>query len=98
MEEYWKHQDRAIDYLFFDHIILPAYENLPAVRELLDSIPDNNIHRDDLQAAMNAALPAEDFESVLQPDTALYKLSWREVYSETTADGQDSIYHRFIHL
>lgn len=98
LEEYWKHQDRAIDYLFFDHIILTAYENLPAVRELLDSIPDNNIHRDDLQAAMNAALPAEDFESVLQPDTALYKLSWREVYSETTADGQDSIYHRFIHL
>ena len=95
-EAYWQNHDWAVDYLFFDHIILTAYENLPAIRTLLDNIPDNNIHRDDLQAAMNAALPADNFESVLQPDTALYKLSWRETYSETAADGQASIYQRFL--
>lgn len=94
---YWSRNDYAVDYLFFDHIILTVYEQIPAVRKLLDEIPDNNIHRDDLQAAMNEALPAEAFEKVIQEDTTLYKLSWREKYAEKTADGMDTVYSLYIH-
>lgn len=95
-ERYWSSNDYAIDYLFFDHIILTAYDQIPAVRDLLDKLPENNIHRDDLQAAMNAALPASQFEAVLQPDTILYKLSWRETYSLMASDGTPSVYARFL--
>jgi hypothetical protein len=45
---------------------------------------------------MNAALPAAEFDCVLQPDTVLYKLSWRESYAEKTADGKDSVFSFFI--
>ena len=45
---------------------------------------------------MNAALPASDFDRVIQPDTVLYKLSWRESYEEQTADGEDSIFKAFV--
>lgn len=95
-EAYWRRNDYAVDYLFFDNIILLAYENIPAVRMFIDAVPDNNIHRDDLQAAMNAALPASQFQSVLQKDTVLYKLSWREQYSEVAENGEESVYGRFI--
>lgn len=97
-ETYWKKHEYAVDYLFFDHIILAAYENIPAIRKLLDEIPDNNIHRDDLQAAMNAAVPGSAFDSVIQPDTALYKLSWREQYAHITGDGIVTIYAQFVSM
>lgn len=95
-EQYWQSNDRAIDYLFFDYIIMTAYSSLPAVKALLDNLPDNNIHRDDLQAAMNEALPATEFDAVLQPDTALYKLSWREHYLLKTEKDSPTVYSRFI--
>lgn len=97
-ETYWSRNDFAIDYLFFDNIILMGYEKIPAIRLLIDNVPDNNVHRDDLQAAMNAALPASRFESILQPDTVLYKLSWREKYAEVSADGTPSVYAHFLSM
>ena len=95
-ERYWQECPRAIDYLFFDYIIELAYNQLLVPRKLIDSVPENNLHRDDLQAAMNAALPAAEFDNVLQPDTVLYKLSWRESYAEKAANGEDSVYTFFI--
>lgn len=97
-QQYWSSHDLAIDYLFFDYLIDLAKKNIPAVAKELNAIPVNNLRRDDLQAAMNAALPAEAFSSVVRPDTALYKLSWRETYSLETADGRPSIYAHFLNL
>lgn len=96
-ETYWRNNLYAIDYLFFDYIIYTVYNMLPEVRKQFDSIPDNNIRRDDLQAAMNAALPAEQFKKIIKVDTSLYKLSWREKYSLKTFDGKQSIYHYFLY-
>lgn len=98
MEEYWKNESQAIDYLLVDYLIETAYRNIPAVKTDLDAVPVNNLHRDDLQAAMNAALPATQFTSSLSDDTILYKLSWREIYSDTTADGSESIFHYFKNI
>ena len=98
LEEYWLKNDYAIDYLFFDYIISIARDNNVFIRDLMDAVAENTPHRDDLQAAMNAALPAEQFENVINKDTTLYKLSWRETYSELTADGKPSIYNRFLNL
>lgn len=95
-ERYWFDSPCAIDYLFFDYIILLAYEKLDVIRKLLDELPVNNLHRDDLQAAMNNALPADAWDSVIRSNTTLYKLSWRETYQHTTVDGRDSIYASFL--
>ena len=95
-EVYWRNNKVAIDYLLVDYLIKIAYEEIPLISMLLDNIPDNNIHRDDLQAAMNAALPASQFDSVIQSDTVLYKLSWRESYSEFSQNGEESVYAHFV--
>ncbi len=95
-EEYWSHEPAAIDYLFFDFLIDIGYRRIPHMRKVMDAVPINNIHRDDLQAAMNEALPAEAFDNVIKRDTVLYKLSWREIYSPRVSDGQKSIYTAFL--
>lgn len=97
-ETYWKRNTYAVDYLFFDYIIILGYESISAVKTLIDELPDNNIHRDDLQAAMNATMPASQWNSVIHPDTVLYKLSWREQYSICAENGTESIYYYFINM
>lgn len=95
---FWEKNGRSIDYLLVDYLIDLAYSEIPAIRVLMESIPINNPHRDDLQAAMNAALPAEAFNQIIQEDTFLYKLSWRETYAEITADGRETIFSGFARV
>lgn len=95
---FWIKNGYSIDYLLVDYLIELAYSEIPVIRALLDAVPYNNLHRDDLQAAMNAALPAADFASILTPDTILYKLSWRETYSATTDEGKQSVYDYFLNM
>ncbi|MBE6648855.1 MAG: hypothetical protein E7614_04965 [Ruminococcaceae bacterium] len=95
-EFYWINHNVAIDYLLVDHLINIFYTENTNVRELMDNIPINNIHRDDLQAAMNANISKNKFHKILNNDTILYKLSWRETYSSKTPDGEQSIYDFFI--
>lgn len=97
-DEYWKKHNAAIDYLLVDYLINTAYQEIPVIKSLIDNVPLNNLHRDDLQAAMNDALPAEQFDSIIQKDTVLYKLSWRETYSLTAPDGSDSVYSHFLKM
>lgn len=95
-EDYWQHQEAAVDYLFFDYLIALIRDHIPVANKLLEQVPPNNPHRDDLQAAMNATLGAEKWHEVVQPDTVFYKLSWRETYAKDTADGEESIYAYFL--
>lgn len=95
-EHYWEKEQKAIDYLFFDDIIYLAKKHIPAIQEAMESVPVNNIHRDDLQAAMNEALPENEFWNVIQKDTGLYKLSWRESYLEKLPDGTRTVFGYFL--
>lgn len=97
-ELYWEKNKRAIDYLFFDHLIYLGKKYIPAVKKFFETVPINNIHRDDLQAAMNAALPASEFWNVVHEETTLYKLSWREAYMPKTPDGKLSVYGYLLEM
>ena len=96
LETYWKKHESAVDYLLVDYTLNLGYLTIDSIKESIDEIPENNLRRDDLQAAMNDALPAEKWNNVVRPDTVFYKLSWRETYRKTTPDGQDSIYRYFL--
>lgn len=93
---YWETHKAAVDYLLVDYTLNLGYSMIASIRQGIDLIADNNLRRDDLQAAMNDAVPAEEWSTVVQPDTVFYKLSWRETYRETTQDGKDSIYRYFL--
>lgn len=64
----------------------------------MDAVSINNTHRDDLRAAMNAALPKKTFWDIIQDDTVLYKLSCRENYSILTRDNQSTVYGYFLEM
>lgn len=94
-ESYWKNFN-SIDYLLFDYLIyLESSINIMFSNALIN-VPPTNLQRDDLQAAFNDRLSAEEFDQFLNNDTVLYKLSWREKYEMTTEDGKESIYSKFL--
>lgn len=95
-DAYWKQNEVSIDYLLVDYLICLVYRKSAVVRRLMDNIPENNLHRDDLQAAMNAARPADEINRIIQKDTILYKLSWRETYQTCTPEGKESVYGAFL--
>ena len=95
-DAYWKQNPVSIDYLLVDYIISLAYRKNPAVHRLMNELPENNLHRDDLQAAMNNARPAREMNHIIRPETVLYKLSWRETYSKVAQDGGSSVFDYFL--
>lgn len=96
LQAYWSKKKSAVDYLLVDYTLNLGYSTIGTIKQSIDEIPDNNIRRDDLQAAMNRAAGADEWEQIVQPDTVFYKLSWRETYTETTSAGEESIYGYFL--
>ncbi len=92
LEHYWISNDYAITYLFFDSIINSAYENLPEIKRLIDAVPENNIHRNDLQKAMEEGLAADKADTVINEDTGFYKLNWKAAFPEESPDGAPTVY------
>ncbi len=95
-ERYWERNQQAVDYLLVDYLIHLGNTTIAQVRKDLDQIPANNLHRDDLAMAMCKGNPYTDFHKILQPDTYLYKLSWREHYEMKTPDGEDTVFGWFL--
>lgn len=97
--QYWKKNDHAIDYLLADYIYGLAYENIPVVREAIDSIPNNNIKRGALMAAINEEYDPVFFRTLEIGETFASKLSWR--YGNpvsTTKEGKLTNYGHLLQL
>ena len=97
-EKYWESQNSAIDYLLVDYLIRIAYENNQRIRQDIDSIPINNLHRNTLRWAMNNCKPAEEFHKYLFSDTCFNKLSWREKYKLRDEIERETVYSYFLQL
>lgn len=74
---YWEKADRVIDYLLADYVYGLAYQNILVVREAIDSLPDNNIRRGDLMAAINNEYDPDLFQMLETGETFASKMSWR---------------------
>ena len=96
LETYWEKCNSSIDYLMLDYLIYIGYVNSELVRQDIDGIPVNNLHRNDLRAAMNRRESGGRLKEYAFPDTYFHKLSWREHYSLTDRNGGESIYAAFL--
>lgn len=95
---YWKIENQAIDYLFFDDAIEVAIEYVPMIKKLVEQVPINNTKRDMLIKRFADPWQPECVNDLLQSDTLLYKLGYREqVYlKKCTELGQETVYSAFL--
>ena len=86
---YLKKKSVFIDYFLIDYIISLAYDNLPEVRVMIDSVPRNNpkVHEIQHRLNLNCEYNKILFDETLS-DTNFHKLSWKEKFEEYTASGK----------
>lgn len=96
--EYWKKEKHAIDYLFFDDAIDIAYRLIPKVQNDIDSIPLNNIRRDEMIGRFANIWNESSLNDLLESKTILFKLGYREkvFLQKYTSDHKLTIYGAFI--
>lgn len=75
--EYWKKNDRVVDYLLLDYIFELAYETIPCVKNAIDALPDNNLRRNELIERLGEPYCADGFAEFINGETIFYKLSWK---------------------
>ncbi|MBQ7217295.1 MAG: capsular polysaccharide synthesis protein [Synergistaceae bacterium] len=93
--EYWRTQEKFIDYFLLDYVMNIAYDELTECRKILDSVPysDYDLYR--LESIMNHEWSAEEWEA-LKNSTHFSKLAWRKPGKMTTLLGKDTIYSHLL--
>ena len=96
---YWEKYDSLIDYLLVDYFMMLVYRNLPKAKDLIDSVPFNNLLVEELQNRMSMSFNKEDYDNLLyNSDTYLFKLSWRMNFEKETDDGNTTYFAQFLEL
>lgn len=89
---YWKKYTIIIDYVLFDYFINYLYENYNEIKRMIDDIPINNIHVDDLFDVLNMSYN-ENIIRELRKNTYLYKLNWKKFIDY---EKHNTIYKKFV--
>jgi len=89
--KYWKEHNQAIDYIMFDYMILAGYNNILAIRKLIDDVEYNNENIWTLTSIMNEKYD-EKFFNELTKDTHFFKLTYKMALYEETNLGEDTYF------
>lgn len=92
--EYWRTQNKLIDYFLIDYAINIAYDELPECRKILDAVPYVNYDLYMLERIMNREWSPDLWEA-LKNSTNFSKLAWRKPGRAKTLSGCESV---FAHL
>lgn len=93
--EYWKTENRLIDYYLIDYLIRLGYETVPAIKELIDSNPFNNPELHSLEPYMNSMFNKHIYNQLVS-DTSFFKLSRKSSHVGTTSNGDITFYGKLI--
>lgn len=76
--EYWHRYDDAVDYVWMDYIFNLLYDNVPSIKEMIDSVPENNPDIWIMQTKIASPFSKEEFDALLADNSRfLYKFSYK---------------------
>lgn len=90
LDDYWKSHDQAIDYIFFDYLMLVAYHNNSAVRTVMDAVPYNNEELWYLWRSIEQPYSTSLLDDI-HAKGQFYKLSYQKELRKQI-DGQQTVY------
>lgn len=92
---YWAACDTMIDYFLIDYLVLLAYEEIPSVREMMDSCPPSQPELYSVEILLNEAFDAKKW-SRLTKETSFFKLSYKHIFEDHTKDGKMTYYAKIM--
>lgn len=88
---WWKDYDTIIDYVLIDYILLSAYRHIPAVAEIINSVPDNNEDIFELYKHLNEPYTEELYDKLTKRNV-MHKLTYKMDLQKKTSDGKITLY------
>ncbi|MFT8357436.1 capsular polysaccharide synthesis protein [Bifidobacterium aquikefiri] len=91
-EQYWKTENRLIDYFMCETFLKIAYQHFVQFREMINNVPINNVNTLALQSYMNLSssrIPPID-------NTYIHKLTYKRPYKTKLFDGSLTVYGQLI--
>lgn len=92
---YWRNHNVLMEYYFIDHLIRIAYENIPGIKEEIQSCGYNNIFTHKLLPLLNQTDSVEEFEKI-KAETTFFKLTTKTEYVAVTDDGEETLFGKLI--
>lgn len=74
--EYWKEQNKLIDYFLIDYLMIIGYNNLTSVKNVLDEVPYSNPDIYWLNRNLSEEFDENVFDKIIK-STKVFKLNWR---------------------
>ena len=88
---WWKKYDDIIDYVLIDYLLLSGYSHVPAIREIIDCVPDNNEDIFEMYQVLNQPY-SQSLWNRLTRRNVMHKLTYKMNLQKETEDGQLTIY------
>ena len=86
---YWNKTDKLEDYLLLDFIFKLGYDNIPAMKKIIDSIPLKEIGT--MRKIMNRKWNGEEWKRYFI-QAPFQKLSYKKYVNKTTKKGEKTHY------
>ena len=91
--EYLKKDIPFVDYFLMNYFMKIGYDKVPEIRRVIDELPYNNQQTWDLEAKLNEPCSPKEFHRILNSDTVLFKLSYKNPLVEEV-NGEPTLYGR----
>ena len=91
--EYLKKDISFIDYFMMNYFMKIGYDLVPEIRRSVDEVPYNNQATWNLESKLNQPCSEKEFKKILNSDTLLFKLSYKNMLFEEIK-GRPTLYGR----
>ena len=88
---YWKGHGQTPDYVFLDYIIMAGYQHVGQIRNLIDSVPYNNLSIWEMKNHLCRAFCLEEYIKITSANI-FHKLAHQIEYPRITFDGKQTFY------
>ncbi len=93
LTNWWKNNNKIIDYLLTDYIFKAGYDNLPSVRSLIDKLPV--LVNSTLVKRLNSGYNEDEWNKICR-DNDFHKLTWKKRMTRETANGEHTFYSKLF--
>ena len=88
---WWAHCDTIIDYVLIDYILWTGYCRIPAIRDVINSVPDNNEDIFEMYQVLNQSYSPDLLEKLTRRNV-MHKLTYKIDLNTRTAEGELTLY------
>lgn len=89
--QWWAQYDTLIDYVLIDYILLTGYKYVPAIEEIINSVPDNNEDIFEMYQVLNEPYSKELYQRLIRRNV-MHKLTYKMELKKITEDGEITLY------